>query len=53
MPNLTDIPGIPELWRCTLGDSRIKIAILDSSQGDKGVIWCSILLLMREKYLYI
>jgi hypothetical protein len=29
MPDLTNIPGIPELWTRTLGDSRIKIAILD------------------------
>ncbi|MEC4814229.1 MAG: PatA/PatG family cyanobactin maturation protease [Scytonema sp. PMC 1069.18] len=29
MPNLTDISGIPELWRRTQGDTRIKIAILD------------------------
>lgn len=29
MPDLTDIPGIPELWTRTLGDRLIKIAILD------------------------
>ncbi|WP_242063559.1 hypothetical protein [Nostoc sp. FACHB-892] len=29
MPDLTNIPGISELWTRTLGDSRIKIAILD------------------------
>lgn len=29
MPNLTDIPGIPEIWKHTTGDPRITIAILD------------------------
>lgn len=33
MPNLTEIPGIPELWTRTLGDSRIRIAILDGPAG--------------------
>ena len=31
MPNLITIPGIPELWTKTKGDSRIKIAILDGA----------------------
>ncbi len=31
MPNLTDIPGIPEIWKHTTGDSRITIAILDGA----------------------
>lgn len=31
MPNLTDIPGIPELWTHTKGDPQIKIAILDGA----------------------
>jgi hypothetical protein len=31
MPNLTDIPGIPEIWKQTKGDTRIKIAILDGA----------------------
>jgi cyanobactin maturation PatA/PatG family protease len=29
MPNLTDIPGIPQIWTQTTGDPRITIAILD------------------------
>lgn len=29
MPDLTNIPGIPELWTQTKGDPRIKIAIVD------------------------
>lgn len=29
MPDLTNIPGIPQLWTRTLGDYRIKIPILD------------------------
>jgi len=29
MPDLTNIPGIPELWTRTRGDPLIKIAILD------------------------
>jgi SAM-dependent methyltransferase len=31
MPDLITIPGIPELWTHTKGDSRIKIAILDGA----------------------
>jgi hypothetical protein len=31
MPDLITIPGIPELWRITQGDRRIKIAILDGA----------------------
>jgi hypothetical protein len=31
MPDLITIPGIPELWNITQGDSRIKIAILDGA----------------------
>ena len=31
MPDLITIPGIPELWTQTKGDSRIKIAILDGA----------------------
>lgn len=31
MPNLTDIPGIPQIWKHTKGDRRITIAILDGS----------------------
>lgn len=31
MPDLVTIPGIPELWTQTKGDSRIKIAILDGA----------------------
>ncbi|MEA5517005.1 PatA/PatG family cyanobactin maturation protease [Nodularia sp. UHCC 0506] len=31
MPDLTDIPGIPEIWTRTKGDLRIKIAILDGA----------------------
>ena len=31
MPDLITIPGIPELWHITQGDSRIKIAILDGA----------------------
>ncbi|MEG4346806.1 PatA/PatG family cyanobactin maturation protease [Microcoleus sp. A003_D6] len=31
MPDLITIPGIPELWSHTLGDPRIKIAVLDGS----------------------
>ena len=31
MPDLITIPGIPELWTKTKGDSRIKIAILDGA----------------------
>ncbi|MEG3898947.1 MULTISPECIES: PatA/PatG family cyanobactin maturation protease [unclassified Microcoleus] len=31
MPDLITIPGIPQLWRRTQGDSRIKIAILDGA----------------------
>lgn len=31
MPDLITIPGIPELWTQTQGDSRIKIAILDGA----------------------
>jgi cyanobactin maturation PatA/PatG family protease len=31
MPDLIDIPGIPELWHITQGDRRIKIAILDGA----------------------
>src|SRR5215831_6652309 len=29
MPDLTDLPGLPDLWACTRGDSRITIALLD------------------------
>lgn len=29
MPDLTDIPGIPQIWTRTKGDHRIRIAILD------------------------
>ncbi|MFM6182907.1 MAG: S8 family peptidase [Dolichospermum sp.] len=31
MPNLTDIPGISQIWTRTKGDPRIKIAILDGA----------------------
>lgn len=31
MPNLTDIPGISQIWTRTKGDPRVKIAILDSA----------------------
>ena len=31
MPDLITIPGMPELWTSTKGDSRIKIAILDGA----------------------
>ncbi|HLO52157.1 MAG TPA: PatA/PatG family cyanobactin maturation protease [Kamptonema sp.] len=31
MPDLITIPGIPELWTRTQGDTRIKIAILDGA----------------------
>ncbi|HEY9853185.1 MAG TPA: PatA/PatG family cyanobactin maturation protease [Leptolyngbyaceae cyanobacterium] len=31
MPDLITIPGIPELWKRTKGDPRIKIAILDGA----------------------
>ncbi|UKO98991.1 S8 family peptidase [Nostoc sp. UHCC 0870] len=31
MPNLTDIPGIPQIWTRTKGDPQIKIAILDGA----------------------
>ncbi|BAY21342.1 peptidase S8/S53 [Calothrix sp. NIES-2100] len=31
MPDLTDIPGIPQIWTRTKGDPRIKIAILDGA----------------------
>ncbi|MDB9342127.1 PatA/PatG family cyanobactin maturation protease [Nodularia spumigena CS-586/05] len=31
MPDLTDIPGISQIWTRTKGDPRIKIAILDGA----------------------
>jgi cyanobactin maturation PatA/PatG family protease len=31
MPNLTDIPGISQIWTRTKGDPRVKIAILDGA----------------------
>ena len=31
MPDVIDIPGFPELWTQTKGDSRITIAVLDGS----------------------
>ena len=31
MPDLITIPGIPELWNITQGDSRIKIANWDGA----------------------
>lgn len=31
MPDLITIPGMPEIWTHTQGDSRIKIAILDGA----------------------
>jgi len=36
MPNLTDIPGIPEIGTRTKGDPRITIAILDEPIWEKG-----------------
>lgn len=29
MPDITSIPGLPELWQLTLGDPAIRVAVLD------------------------
>ncbi|MBO1067440.1 MULTISPECIES: PatA/PatG family cyanobactin maturation protease [Nostocales] len=65
MPNLTDIPGISQIWTRTKGDPRIKIAILDGSadlerscfQGAKfsqfKPYWAEDIELNEEYYYYL
>jgi cyanobactin maturation PatA/PatG family protease len=65
MPNLTDIPGISQIWTRTKGDPRIKIAILDGAadlerscfQGAKfsqfKPYWAEDIELNEEYYYYL